>query len=158
MLSPTQSRRRLKPSAARDGPGSLVPCASAPFVFASRPKIVVVDDDDDVAQSLQFVLEAEGYAVEAYGNGRDLLRADLTAVACLIVDYQLPNMTGTALLDALGDRGVRPPFIVIAASPDQRCRDWAVRNQAELIEKPLLGGDLSAKVNELLNPGAALAG
>ncbi len=158
MLSPTQSRRRLKPSAARDGPGFSAPSASASSSFASRPKIVVVDDDDDVAQSLQFVLETEGYAVEAYGDGRDLLRLDLTAVACLIVDYQLPNMTGTALLDALGDKGTRPPFIVIAASPDQRCRDWAVRNQADLIEKPLLGGDLSAKVNKLLNPGAALAG
>ena len=158
MLSPTQSRRRLKPSAARDGPSLSKSSALPASALASRPKIVVVDDDDDVGQSLQFVLETEGYAVEAYGNGRDLLRADLTAVACLIVDYQLPNMTGTALLDALGDRGVRPPFIVIAASPDQRCRDWAVRNQAELIEKPLLGGDLSAKVSKLLNPGAPLAG
>ena len=158
MLSPTQSRRRLKPSAAPDGPTALASSALGSASFASRPKIVVVDDDDDVAQSLQFVLETEGYAVEAYRSGRDLLRADLTAVACLIVDYQLPNMTGTALLDALGDKGARPPFIVIAASPDQRCRDWAVRNQADLIEKPLLGGDLSAKVNKLLNPGAALAG
>lgn len=109
--------------------------------------IAIIEDDHAVVRSLAFALETEGYRVSTFLNAKDMLDTDAAAFSLLIIDYQLPDMTGLEMLTQLRKRGVGAPAILIASNPDNRCRREAVAAKVPLVEKPLLGetlGDLIA--------------
>ena len=57
--------------------------------------IVVVDDDNDVRDSLRILLESFGYSVRTHGNGADCLGdPHLSDAGCAILDVNLPGMSG----------------------------------------------------------------
>jgi FixJ family two-component response regulator len=117
-----------------------------------RPLVAVVDDDLAVIRSLEFALDTEGYAVAAYSSARAYLEADLAVpdIGCLIVDYNLPGMSGIELVDLLERGGVRPPTVLIASNPDYRCRKWLSTSDVPLVEKPFLNEDLTTRIREAL--------
>ena len=55
--------------------------------------IAVIDDDEAVCESTRFLLETHDFEVSTYLSGSEFLRDD-PAVACVIVDYQMPSLTG----------------------------------------------------------------
>ena len=64
--------------------------------------VIVVDDDRAVRNSLKFSLEIEGFSVRTYACGGDLLTSCTPlACACLVVDQNLPGMTGLDLIGRL---------------------------------------------------------
>jgi CheY-like chemotaxis protein len=83
-----------------DDPGT--PAPPLPEGLA-RAGILVVDDDDDIRDSLSWLLEEEGYRVSAAANGRDALallaRIPLPDVA--LVDLRMPVMDGIELIERL---------------------------------------------------------
>lgn len=84
--------------------------------------VVVVDDDDGVARSLARVLALQGFTPVTYASAEQLLESGLRAnVACVVLDVQLPGMSGYALYDRLMAAGNAPPVIFITASeqPDE---------------------------------------
>ena len=68
--------------------------------------VAVVDDDDDVGEVLRGLLETVGYQVETYRSAQQFLtNAQPARLACLIIDQNMPQMTGLELLKQLGARG-----------------------------------------------------
>lgn len=111
----------------------------------------VVDDDPAVCSSLKFALEIEGFSVRTYASGSDVLAADLPAElaqGCMIVDYNLPGLNGLDLLHELHRRAVRLPAFLITTDPSQHVRRRARAQGVVIIEKPLLGNQLSEALRE----------
>jgi two-component system, LuxR family, response regulator FixJ len=109
----------------------------------NRKHVFIVDDDQAVRDSLKFALQLEGLAVDAVACGADLLRnLDLKA-DCLVLDCQMPEMDGFAVMAALAERRINIPTIMITAP-----LTGALRRQAEkagafsILEKPLSNGVL----------------
>ena len=69
--------------------------------------VVVVDDDPAVLSSLEFSLETEGFKVQTYPNGAELLKQErMPTRGCVIIDYFLPGMNGLEVAMALRQRHV----------------------------------------------------
>ena len=109
-----------------------------------KDTVVVVDDDPAVCSSLQFSLETEGFQVQTFANGPELLKQEqLPARGCVIIDYYLPGMNGLELALALRERHISLPIILITTHPNRSLRQSAAAEGIEIIEKPLLGNSLS---------------
>jgi FixJ family two-component response regulator len=102
-----------------------------------RRKVAVVDDDHDVRDSLRFLLEVLGHAVEAFESAADFLEAEVQRFACLILDHHMPNMTGLDLAEKLRADGNLLPIMLITGSPSDtivsRASDLGI---SRVLDKP----------------------
>jgi two-component system, LuxR family, response regulator FixJ len=115
----------------------------------AKQVILIVDDDEAVRESLRSLMKSEGFAVQAFSNGHDLLNeASLPAIGCLVVDYHMPAMNGLELVGALRGRGVSIPAILITSNPTKYVRDQAAAIAVLVVEKPRLGSYLLDCVRE----------
>ena len=57
-------------------------------------KILVVDDELDICEILQYNLETEGYEVAAVNSAEEALTLDLTEYALILLDVMMENMSG----------------------------------------------------------------
>ncbi len=81
-------------------------------------RVLLAEDDVDTRESLAELLRDAGYEVEAVGDGQDALAAIMRErPSVLITDCNMPNMTGTELLEtlALDPQLCSIPAIVISA-------------------------------------------
>lgn len=105
--------------------------------------VIVVDDDDAVRNSLKFSLEVEGFAVRLYSDGGELLDApDLDGCACLVIDQNMPGLSGLDTVRKLRERRVTVPAILITGHPNTAMRASASRAGVPIVEKPLFGNAL----------------
>jgi FixJ family two-component response regulator len=121
-------------------------------VSARRTHVWVVDDVESVRKSIAAVLETADMTVCDYPSAADFL-AHFTpgAEGCLIVDQQMPGMTGIELLKHLNAEPGAPPTIVISAHGNQNLRDRAIAAGAvALLDKPVDAGELIAVVERAL--------
>ena len=110
---------------------------------ATRPLVVLVDDDSAVLVSLKFVLEMEGFSVLAYENAEDLMReAPRVDPACFVIDYHLPGANGLDLMHNLRGKGLSAPVILITTNPSRVLLRQARVEGATIVEKPLLSNSL----------------
>lgn len=122
-----------------------------PVVARPAPMVILLDDDTALRQALTFSLEIEGYQVLACETGEQLLDQTLPeADACLVLDYRLETGTGLDVLEALRARGVVLPAILITSHPKPDVHARAERLEAILVEKPLLGDLLLARIHDIL--------
>jgi FixJ family two-component response regulator len=83
--------------------------------------ISIVDDDASVREGLMDLLRSMGFIAEAFERAIDFLNSDsLHSTSCLIVDVQMPGMTGLELNDRLIELGKVIPTILITAFPNAR--------------------------------------
>ncbi len=76
--------------------------ALLPILDATRPVIMLVEDDPGVRRSIQLLLQAKGYDVRSYASSKALLADPLAlAAACLVTDYLMPEIDGIGVLQAL---------------------------------------------------------
>jgi two-component system response regulator FixJ len=107
------------------------------------PTIIVVENDASVRHSLRFALAVEGFEVRTFARGDEMLgMTELPDRGCLVVDYNLPDMTGLDLLTQLRTRHVALPAILITTNPSINVRRRAEEAGVPMIEKPLLGDNL----------------
>ena len=109
-----------------------------------QPKIFIVDDDDGVRDGLKAMLESEYQSVEVYANGRDFLDAYRPSRrGCLLLDLNMPVMSGQQVLDALAQKKATLPVIVITSVDDQKVKNRALQAGAvDVLEKPFDHGKL----------------
>jgi FixJ family two-component response regulator len=119
---------------------------------SSRPPLIaIVEDDRAVLNSLEFSLQADGYAVCGFQRPADARDStEIMQADCLVLDYGLPDLTGIDLLHVLRDRGLRCPAIVIASTPTARQWREAAEAGAPLLEKPLMGAMLTDRIRSAL--------
>jgi FixJ family two-component response regulator len=121
---------------------------------ASDNVIAVVDHDPAVRASLQFALEVEGFGVRAYPDAQAMLSAGhFPDYRCVIVDQNLPAMTGLDLVARLRNQSVAVPVILITSHPSAALRRRAEQADVPIVEKPLLGNTLVDKVRLMIAHG-----
>jgi two-component system, LuxR family, response regulator FixJ len=105
----------------------------------SHKTVFVVDDDAAVRQGLRFMLRAAGYSVEALPSARSFLEDyDPRRGGCLLLDVQMPQMTGFELQQRLNVHGWRIPVIFITGHGTVPLAIAAMKAGAfDFIEKPL---------------------
>jgi two-component system response regulator FixJ len=101
--------------------------------------VAVVDDDSDVGDVLGGLLEAMGYQVEIYRSGMDFLsNARFDRLACLLIDQNMPQMTGIEMMERLARQGVNIPALLITGARDAEIERRAIGLGAmTVLEKPM---------------------
>ncbi|HEX2800925.1 MAG TPA: response regulator [Phenylobacterium sp.] len=116
-----------------------------------RRMVVLVEDDQALASALQFSLRLEGWEVAHRVSGEALLDEPLPQDPfCLVIDIKLPGISGVLALTRLRRRGIANPAILITSDPTPALQRVAVRLRAEIVEKPLISGDLFAAIRRRL--------
>jgi FixJ family two-component response regulator len=109
---------------------------------SQTPLIAIVEDDASVCEALQGLVEAFGFAAEAFSSAEEFLQSErLNDTACLITDVQLPGMSGLQLQNHLSLSGSRIPIIVITAFPGDDRRALA-EGAICFLRKPVVKEDL----------------
>ena len=112
--------------------------------------IAVVDDDPSVLKALMRLLRTRAYQAKTYESAREFLAALPGGFPeCLIVDLQMPEMSGLELHQHLTRRGIDIPTIIITAHDDsearQRCESAGA---AAYLLKPLHDIELFAAIDK----------
>ncbi|AIT82447.1 response regulator [Novosphingobium pentaromativorans] len=127
--------------------------ALLPILDATRPVIMLVEDDPGVRRSIQLLLQAKGYDVRSYASSKALLADPLAlAAACLVTDYLMPEIDGIGVLQALRNNGWKGPAVLVSAYHSPRLVDQAMREGfSRVIEKPLREHSLADTVARLVD-------
>lgn len=116
-----------------------------------RPTVILVDDDPAVAHAVQFSFDLEGLEVRQYRDAESVLAGPaMPERGCMVVDQNLPGLSGLALLERLRATGVTLPAILITTNPRAALRDRAATAGIPIIEKPLLTDALLTAVRKAL--------
>jgi two-component system response regulator QseB len=115
-------------------------------------RILLVEDDADLARMLERVLAEEGYAVLRAADGQTGLHLALTReVDAMIVDRGLPAVEGLDLIARLRSRGLGTPILVLSARNSTQDRVEGLDAGAEdYLTKPFEITELLARVRALL--------
>jgi FixJ family two-component response regulator len=118
----------------------------------SKVHIAIVDDDALVRESLCDCVESAGYSAEGFASAEEVLASNsggnaaclILDMACLILDIQLPGISGLELQRRLGD-GAGPPVVFVTANATDANREVALKLGAKgFLSKPV-------RCQELLN-------
>ena len=114
--------------------------------------VYVVDDDDAVRDSLQWLLEASRYRVIGFESAEKFLTGyDPEAIAVAIIDVRMPGMSGLQLQDELIARKASYPIIFITGHGDVPMAVSTMKKGAvDFIEKPFDQAALKALVARML--------
>jgi FixJ family two-component response regulator len=121
----------------------------------TRPLVSVVDDDESVRESLPHLLKRFGFAVQAFSSAEEYLASDLVSKSkCLVVDINMPGMSGPDLLEELRRLGWETPVIFITAQRDETIRSQVLEQGAiACLFKPFSGAALRAAIDAALGSG-----
>jgi len=119
-----------------------------------RQRVIIVDDDEAVRDSMRAMLEAEGFTVQCYAAASCLLEEAVPSHACLVTDVRMPGMSGLELQEELNRRKLNLPVIMITGHADVPLAVRAMKAGAvEFIEKPVAGEILVAAIKAALHLG-----
>lgn len=110
----------------------------------------LVDDDAAVRRSVGFMLKTSGHHVEAYESGTDLLKAsNHLDDGCILLDIRMPGMDGLEVQQALQEKGVNLPVVIMTGHGDVALAVRAMKAGAvDFIEKPFEKQALLASLEE----------
>ena len=102
-------------------------------------RVMVVDDEESIRESLRMILEHDGYKVdEASGGGEALARIAQRSPDAVLLDIKMPDMDGLTVLESLREKGYRVPVIMITGHGDiETAVDATRRGAFDFFEKPL---------------------
>ena len=103
------------------------------------PTVFVIDDDPSVRKATRRLLRAEAFRVVTFESADEFLDHPAhDGEACLILDYQLPGMSGIDLQDRLLEQGVRLPIIFMSGRGDIPTSVTAMKRGAvDFLPKPV---------------------
>jgi len=103
------------------------------------PTVFVVDDDASTRGAITFLLESTGRRVETFDSGEAFLEACTPARSgCLVLDLRLPGISGLALQEELGRRGIGLPVIMMTGHGAVAHAVAALQRGAiDFLEKPV---------------------
>ncbi len=121
-------------------------------LIPKKGTIFVVDDDEAVRDSLQWLLEGKGYRVRCYDSAENFLaRYDAREVACLVVDIRMTGMSGLELQDRLIELNSPLPIVFITGHGDVPMAVNSMKKGAmDFIQKPFDEADLVALIERML--------
>ncbi|GLZ30127.1 DNA-binding response regulator [Lentzea sp. NBRC 105346] len=115
------------------------------------PRVLVVEDDPDIARIVALLLARSNYQVERAGDGRSGLRAVFESKPDLVVlDIGLPGMDGLDALERIRDLS-DVPVLLLSARDQESDKIRGLRAGADdYLTKPFTNGELVARVEALL--------
>lgn len=121
---------------------------------AIRPRLLLVDDEDSVRNSLYGLLESDGCEVLAASNGTDglaIYRHSIHPIELLVTDCNMPGMSGLQLARECTRLNRELGVLYISGSPpDEELQEDLQRYRRGFIAKPFRARDLLRKARELL--------
>lgn len=115
----------------------------------SRPRILVVDDEQHIVSLLSITLRKAGYEVVSANNGpKALALADMFEFKLAILDHTMPGMDGLELSNML-DKDL--PVLMITSRP-QILKERMHRIE-DVMHKPFSPREVAAKVQTMIGPG-----
>ncbi|MDT8991486.1 response regulator [Curvibacter sp. APW13] len=121
-------------------------------LIPKKGTVYVVDDDEAVRDSLQWLLEGRDYRVRCFDSAESFLsRYDAREVACLIVDIRMAGMTGLELQTRLIDMRSPLPITFITGHGDVPMAVSTMKKGAvDFIQKPFNEDQIAALVERML--------
>lgn len=124
-----------------------------PEALAAVPTVYIVTPNRATRASLQGMVSGLGYAAKSFRDGESFLRQFRPrAHSCLILDLDLPGMSGLELLERLQEMAAELPAIALGESYDISLAVAAMRLGAiDYFEKPFVDRVLIARVEETIH-------
>jgi FixJ family two-component response regulator len=115
-----------------------------PFMTKRRVFIAIVDDDGPFGRALRRLLSASGLTTATYGSGREFLDSlGSLRPDCVILDLQMPDLSGLAVLQHLANAELYLPTIIITAHDEPEARAQCLAAGAiGFLRKPVEEADL----------------
>jgi two-component system response regulator FixJ len=100
-----------------------------------RPLVFVVDDEEPVRRSLRTLLRLEGFSVEIFGSGAEVLAAAERAVPdCVLTDLHMPGMDGQEVIAQLVRHHPALPVVLMTGRDDPG--QLGLAGHVRLVAKP----------------------
>jgi two-component system CheB/CheR fusion protein len=137
-------------------PASALPPSTSAIAIeaaaATAPVVFIIDDDSGVRGAIRGMLENNGHLVEDYEDGESFLEVYRPGRnACLLIDANLPGISGLDLLKRLKEAGRLMPAVMITGQSDVAMAVEAMKAGAsDFLEKPIHSVELLAGVGRAL--------
>ena len=94
----------------------------------TRSIVAIVDDDNAVGNAIEVLMRSVGLIAKAFSSGEEFLRSpELSHTGCLVVDFDMPKMSGLDLHYNLSQLGKEIPTVMITAYPSDDIRARALQ-------------------------------
>lgn len=119
----------------------------------SKSTIAIVEDDASFRRAVGRLLRVSGFEADTFASAEDFLNSALAeSHACLILDLDLPGMSGFELVDHLsGAAPPRPVIFITAQDQDSLQERTSLIPNSAYLRKRFVGGVLLEAVRSLLN-------
>lgn len=114
--------------------------------------VLLVDDDESILFAAQGFLEHFDHLVQLGRNGEEALQQACAGdFDCVVMDINMPEMTGVVALRRLREEGVVTPVILITGQPDNDgLAEWAADPTVEILYKPFPLSTLERQVRQMV--------
>ena len=104
----------------------------------SNATVLLIDDDDDVRESVGRLLRSAGWNTELFSSAQDFLtRPPFAGTGCILLDISMPEMTGPQLHGWIRENGISLPVIYLSGHCDVPSSVLAMKHGAmDVLEKP----------------------
>lgn len=122
-----------------------------------HPTVLVIDDDVELLEMLEFVLESEGFKIHCERNGADGLKAldRFQTFQVILLDLMMPIMNGFEFLERLAERPDRDiPVIVLTAAEPSLLKQPILNRVAGITKKPFNVAELISLLKDVLMQGS----
>ncbi len=125
-------------------------------------KILVVDDEEDVRETIKLQLESENYNVIEAENGEEAIKVlksgdNLTNCGLILCDIRMPKVNGIEYIDFLKEQAPGIPVVVITGYPDTEMAVGLLKKGVnDYLVKPVESEKLMKIVNKLIAGGKKL--
>ena len=118
-------------------------------------RILVADDEPEMAMALEALLKREHYSVDVVHNGQDALDYGLAGnYDCLVLDVMMPKLSGIEALRALREKNVATPVLLLTARSQIEDRVEGLDSGADdYLPKPFDSREFAARVRALTRRG-----
>lgn len=118
-------------------------------------RILIIEDEDKVAEFIRKGLQQEGYAVDAVRDGEEgAYQAETFEYDAVILDLMLPKLSGLEVLGKIRARNLNLPVLILTAKGSVEDKVTGLDHGAnDYLVKPFAFAELSARVRALLRRG-----
>ena len=122
-------------------PAQEIVASNLVIMGSRRVRIAVVDDEETVRRALHRLFTAANCEGLSFGTGAEFLEAlPTSAPDCVVLDLQMPGMTGLEVLERLSAAGSHLPTLIITAHDESGSREQCLAAGAvAYLRKPLDG-------------------
>jgi FixJ family two-component response regulator len=122
-------------------------------MMAAHSLVAVVDDEESVRRALSRMLGASQFDVVSFASAQEFLDSlsKQRRPDCVVLDLQMPGLSGRDMLRRMGTAGVKIPVIVVTAHDQPELRDQCMADGAvAYLEKPLQREKLVGLIRDVM--------